>query len=88
MSNVMGADSGQLRRLAQEFNAEAASIDEATSSVSNELSAAWWEGPDASRFDQLWHGQYRRNLAAVAEMLRSIANDLRHEADRQDAVSR
>ncbi len=88
MSNVMGADPAQLRRLAQEFIAEAASIDEATSSVSSELSVAWWEGPDASRFDQMWHGHYRQNLAAVSEMLRNIANDLRQEADRQDSVSR
>lgn len=88
MANQLGADPEQLRALARQFRQEASGIDGAERTVSTRLEAAWWQGEDANRFTQTWHGQHKGRLGSITDMLRQIADQLDNEAWRQESTSR
>lgn len=86
MSNL-GSDPHQLRSLAARFDSEATQIDELRSRSGAKLSQAFWQGPDASRFEDAWYGQHASRLGSVAEMLRQSARVLRTQATQQEQIS-
>ncbi len=88
VANQLGADPDQLRALARQFRHEASGIDGAERTVSSKLDSAWWQGQDAARFTQTWHGQHKGRLGSITDMLRQIADQLDNEARRQEIASR
>ncbi|RDH76832.1 hypothetical protein DVS77_18465 [Mycolicibacterium moriokaense] len=83
-----GADPGQLRALAAQFNKGAAALESHAMTLHSMIgSATSWQGPDAERFRSQWTGRDFKAMSAAITMLRSSAQDLKRNADEQEDVS-
>jgi hypothetical protein len=87
MSQLYGADVGQLRDLAGSFDLAAGRLDSGRLSVSHRIQVRAWMGPIAVRFRLTWDSQYSSALSHVAEDLRRAARELRTNADEQQRAS-
>src|SRR6478672_11487382 len=87
MSNLVGADVGELRALAATFNARAAQLKSIESQLSWRIQAAPWEGHDVSRFVQDWNTRHRRVILGAAASVTSAAQELLANAEQQELAS-
>jgi len=51
------------------------------------LDATFWQGGDAEKFKQEWHGGVRQQVHGAATALSESSTTLHREADRQEEVS-
>jgi len=84
----LGADVEALDTLSRKFDEESGKIQQAITMIASQLSAAWWEGPDAQRFREDWESNHRQALQRLGEALTQAANHCRTQANQQREVSR
>ncbi len=83
-----GADTGELRRLADQMDAATRSLEDAMRMLTSTINShATWRGHDADRFRSQWNSSDRARLSAVGSALRDGASALRRNADEQDRAS-
>jgi hypothetical protein len=87
MSTMYGADVGQLRELARQFDASADRLDANRMTVGNAIRISAWVGPVAVRFRAQWDSDHSRRVHDAAERLRTAARALRANADDQARTS-
>ncbi|MGH3676936.1 MAG: hypothetical protein ACRDU5_14600 [Mycobacterium sp.] len=83
-----GADPGQLRVLATQFNKNAGVLESHAMSLHSLIgSSTSWRGPDADRFRSQWSDHSFRAMSAAVTLLRQSAIDLQRNADEQEGIS-
>ncbi len=87
MSGMYGADVGQLRALAQQFDGAAERLEQCRGVLSSMLQATVWNGPDAARFRQEWETEAQRAIVAAAARLREAGVSTRSNASDQELTS-
>ncbi len=87
MSGMYGADVGQLRQLAGQFDGAAERLDANRMTVGNAIQISAWAGPVAVRFRHHWDSEHSRKVQAAAVRLREAAHKLRANADDQERTS-
>ncbi len=86
---LVGADTEQLRSLADDFSRRSGELSgDVVSTISGRLAANPWDGPDRQQFDHLWNQQLVHQIRKVATELDQAAKTLRKNADDQDKISR
>lgn len=87
MSQMWGADIGELEQLAGRFEQGAGLIDGLTVNIGRMLLGTAWLGADADRFRSQWTGHDGAALTGVASALRQAALTLRQAAKLQGIAS-
>lgn len=87
MGNLTGADVGELRLLAGEFDAKAHMLRTLESQLNWRIHTAPWHGADVSRFQQDWNTRYRKRIVVAATAIADAARELRANADQQERAS-
>lgn len=88
MTGYYGADPGQLRALAMQFDKGAGVLESHAMTLHSMIgSSTSWQGPDAERFRSEWTGRDFKAMSAAIQMLRSSARDLQRNADDQERIS-
>jgi len=82
-----GADVGELRALAKTFADAAARLSATKATVSGQVQASPWRGPDADHFRSIWAGQYSAQLLTAARLLEQNATTIVANADDQERTS-
>lgn len=83
----IGADTTQLRLLADQVGQQANALEQSFESISSLTKQVPWTGYDAERFRHEWSTIHRPNLAMGATTLSELARVLRRQADEQDQAS-
>lgn len=84
---MYGADIGELRALATQFDRAADQLDGCRGALGGQVNSSPWAGADAVRFKGDWSSQYAPRLNATAGRLREAARSLRSNADDQERTS-
>lgn len=87
MHELTGMDIGQIRSLARQMQAEAASIRESIQSLTALVESAPWRGPDRSRFVEEWASRHVAGLRRVADSLEGASRQANEYARRQEWAS-
>jgi len=87
MSNMVGADIGELRELAAIFNARAAQLKSIESQLNWRIHSAPWQGHDVSRFVQDWNIRHRKVILGASASIASAAQGLLANAEQQEQAS-
>jgi len=87
MSGFVGADVDQLVALAATFDRRSTAFTQIASASSTSLMVAEWTGADVDRVRSEWNRQARPAILKVAEELRTLAVDLRKQAEQQRETS-
>lgn len=87
MGEMWGADVGQLRALATEFDAASQSLDNTVSEVTSMLSSVEWLGPGGDQFREEWDGHHAPGLRAASTGLAEVRGILERNADAQEQTS-
>jgi hypothetical protein len=87
MSNMVGADIGELRELAAMFSARAAQLKSIEGQLNWRIHSAPWKGHDVSRFIQDWNVGHRAVIRAAAAAMSNAAQEIAANADEQDKAS-
>lgn len=83
-----GADTDQLRTLAERFHASSQRIDELRSSLqSTVLDEGLWRGPDADAWRGQWQSVALPNLGSIAHDIDERRGELEKQAEEQDTAS-
>jgi uncharacterized protein YukE len=85
--SFLGNDPEQMDRLARRMEDEAAKIEAAQQSVTNELKSLAWTGADRNRFEAEWNGTHAQALKRAADALRQNAGTIKRNAQDQRQVS-
>lgn len=86
MSEFIGANPEQLREFASNSDRAATSLRE-MAEVMRGWPVAAWKGPDAKQFESIVDTGLIAPLRSVADALESMANDVRRNAQEQEATS-
>lgn len=84
---MYGADIGELRALAAQFDRAADQLDGCRGALGGQVHSSPWAGADAVRFKGDWSSQYAPRLNTTATRLREAARSLRSNADDQERAS-
>lgn len=87
MSSMLGMDIGAVRNLAGQLMAKADEIDTIANTLTSQLDAAQWVGPDATAFRGDWVSVHRAQLNTVANALREASNRATSNANQQEQAS-
>jgi uncharacterized protein YukE len=87
MVNFFGADVEQLRRLGNEFGAQAQAIDSVVMRLSSRISSVAWRGPDARRFQSDWQDHLSPDLRKAASALIAASQSALRSAQEQEQAS-
>lgn len=87
MSSMLGMDIGAVRNLAGQLMAKADEIDTIANTLTSQLDAAQWVGPDATAFRGDWVSVHRAQLNMVANALREASNRATSNANQQEQAS-
>ncbi|MGC3955284.1 MAG: hypothetical protein QM804_13730 [Propionicimonas sp.] len=87
MAGMYGADVGQLRALAAQFDRAADQLDQARLQVGGGIWISAWIGPFATSFRVRWDSEHSRRVASAAALLRANAQRARANADDQERTS-
>ncbi|WP_440711388.1 WXG100 family type VII secretion target [Herbiconiux sp. YIM B11900] len=83
-----GADVGELRALAKDFDQKAAQLTTIAGTLNGSINATTaWKGPDAVEFRSEWNGTYRQSLTNATNILRAASTALVKNADEQETAS-
>lgn len=82
-----GADVEHLRQLAKTFRDAGARLTQAKATVTGQVQASPWRGPDAEQFRHAWAGDYSAKLVTAARALEQNAEILVKNADEQQSAS-
>lgn len=85
---VYGADVEQLRLLGDRLEHAADALERAGGVLEHAITAANWQGPDASVFCGAWVGSLHPQVNAAAAALRAAARAVRTNAGQQESASR
>lgn len=83
----LGADVEQLDMLGRRFDEEAQKIEATISTITSQIQATWWQGPDAERFRSQWESADTSALRQIIQRLQGAATDCRNQATQQRQVS-
>jgi uncharacterized protein YukE len=83
----LGLDPEALTTLQRQLRADAASIKSLTSKLDGQLRAAWWEGPDATKFRSEWDGGHKAQLTRIATELEAAAQSVAAHVTQQQQAS-
>ncbi len=86
--SMIGLDPVAMDRLAHRLVDDADLLHETVTTLTSELDAVEWRGPDADAFRQMWAGEHTSTLRDIAEDLIVKAEQVRRERDAQDRASR
>lgn len=84
---MLGADTDQLRALAQAFGSAADQINSAVGSLSPAVQHSPWSGGDAMKFRADWNSRMRPQLNGTANALSGLSKKLVQQAADQDRTS-
>ncbi|CAM3876734.1 WXG100 family type VII secretion target [Mycolicibacterium frederiksbergense] len=84
---LIGADVNQLRDLARLLVQGADRLDGSARTVSSQLGAVRWAGPDGDRYRSQWQGEYIPSIRAVVAGLQQAADLLQRNANEQEQAS-
>jgi uncharacterized protein YukE len=84
---MLGADPEQLEALADVFHSRSVQLDCTKRDLTTLIHQVLWLGPEADFFQTAWQGQYRGSLQRIADLLESLAETLRRQADEQRTAS-
>lgn len=87
MTGIYGADVGQLRALAAQFERVANQLDGTRGVVGQSIQISAWVGPYADHFRSAWAGTHSTQLANAAHLLRESSRRARANADDQERTS-
>lgn len=82
-----GADTDQLRSLANKLNSEATNITNIVSQLTNAVNSVEWKGADATRFKSEWQSTHAPALKKVAGVLTTASTTAKKNASEQDSAS-
>lgn len=85
--HMLGADTEQLRALAQAFGSAAEKINAAVTSLSPAVQHSPWSGGDAVKFRADWNSRMRPQLNGTANALGGLSKKLVQQAADQDKTS-
>ena len=83
----LGLDPEALSALQRQFKADADAIKSLTAKLDGLLKAAWWEGPDATRFRSDWDGVHKSQLARISAELDTAAKNVATNVAQQQQAS-
>lgn len=84
----LGLDPEALTTLQRQLRTDAAAIKSLTTKLDGLLRAAWWEGPDATKFRGEWDGGHKAQLTRIAAELEAAAQAVgKHVTQQQQASS-
>ncbi|MDO9396790.1 MAG: hypothetical protein Q7T71_09615 [Herbiconiux sp.] len=87
-SGFWGADAGELRALAKDFDQKAGQLSGVLSTLTTAINGtSAWTGPDAAIFRQEWNGVHRSSLVQANAVLLAAASALVKNADEQEQAS-
>jgi len=87
-SSYWGADVGELRTLAKDFDQKAAQLTTLMSTLTSTINGtSAWKGPDADTFRQEWNSGHRQSLTNATTILRTASTALIKNADDQETTS-
>lgn len=84
---MWGADVAALEALGQHFHSKADELENTARQVTVQAAHAGWMGADAQQFQQVWQGDHRARLIAIAGELRTTGDKLRQQAEDQQRAS-
>lgn len=84
---MYGADVGQLRAAAAQFDRIADQLDANRMAVGNAIQISAWVGPFATQFRIQWNSEHSARIHRAAALLRASAQNLRRNADDQEQAS-
>lgn len=87
MSSMLGMDIAAVRNLAGQLMAKADEIETIANTLTTQLDAAQWIGPDATAFRGDWVSVHRAQLTTVANALRDASNRATNNANQQEQAS-
>lgn len=87
MGGFYGADVEDLRRLAQELERNARSLDGIATVLSAAIASTRWPGPDGERFSHEWTNQHRAVLVRAGGHLSTASQTLARNASEQEQTS-
>lgn len=86
---MYGADVEQLRAAAAQLSGGAGALENSARALHSLIgNGTYWRGPDADRFRAEWSSNSMRVVTMAVESLRKAADQLRRNADEQEAASR
>lgn len=83
----LGADVEHLDRIARSFQEESKRITAVATTLTSDITAAWWKGNDQAKFVSEWNATNAPTIKRVAAMLRAQCEALRRQADQQREAS-
>jgi uncharacterized protein YukE len=83
----LGLDPEALAALQRQLKADAEAIKSLTAKLDGLLKAAWWEGPDATRFRSDWDGIHRTQLGRISLELDNAAKNVATNVTQQQQAS-
>jgi uncharacterized protein YukE len=83
----LGLDPEALSALQRQFKADSDAIKSLTAKLDGLLKAAWWEGPDATRFRSDWDGVHKSQLARISAELDTAAKTVATNVAQQQQAS-
>lgn len=84
---LYGMDINAARDLVRVMNSDADTITQLTARLTQQLQNTPWYGPDATRFNSDWSGQYVPALQSIVTALQENAGILSSQADDQERAS-
>lgn len=88
MSNMWGMDIVQIEALGGDLDRAAAELEAMVKTLTAEVKAAPWQGPDRERFEATWHGTDAKALLQAAAELHDAGNGARRHCEDQRRASR
>ncbi len=87
MPQMIGADAGALRLVAQTFTQTSERFAHMRGELEARIVEGDWRGTDADSFRQQWNSNLRGSLEQASRMLAEGASELRRQADEQERTS-
>lgn len=85
--SMIGADPDQLIALAKTMEVSGSNLKQISTTLTNVISQARWNGPDSDRLKQKWHGSMRVTLQTTGDKLSQLSSTLLAQANDQIAAS-
>lgn len=83
---MYGADTDQLRQLAENYRSCASRMLEVSGSLTSTITSVTWEGPDAAAFQQQWN-EVQARMRTVGDSITDSGAKLERNAEEQDIAS-
>ena len=77
---LIGGEIPALEQLHNNFQRQAAAVDDLLAALSRDVEATWWKGGAADRFRAAWDSDYQPALRRLSQALVDAGDEVRHRA--------